>query len=41
MQPAGHHLAELNVGRLLAAPDDPRVAGFMAALDHLKSIQNL
>ena len=27
------HLAELNVGRLLAPTDDPRVAEFMAALD--------
>ena len=26
------HLAELNVGRLLAPTDDPRVAEFMAAL---------
>ena len=29
----GHHLAELNVGRLLAPTDDPLVAEFMAALD--------
>ena len=29
--PAGHHLAELNVGRLLAPVDDPRVAEFMSA----------
>ena len=27
------HLAELNVGRLQAPTDDPRVAGFAAALD--------
>jgi hypothetical protein len=33
MQPDGHHLAELNIGRLLAPTDDPRVAEFMAALD--------
>lgn len=33
MQPAGHQLAELNVGRLLAPTDDPRVADFMGALD--------
>lgn len=33
MQPEGHHLAQLNVGHLVAATDDPRVADFMAALD--------
>ena len=33
MDPNSHHLAELNVGRLLAPTDDPRVAEFMAALD--------
>ena len=38
MQPAGHHLAELNVGRLLAAPGDPRVAEFMAALDRVNAL---
>jgi len=38
MQPADHHLAELNVGRLLAAPDDPRVADFMAALDRVNGL---
>ena len=31
--PAGCHLAELNVGRLLAPTDDPRVAEFMAQID--------
>lgn len=30
---AERHLAELNVGRLLAPTDDPRVAEFMQALD--------
>ena len=34
----GMHLAELNVGRLLAATDDPRVAEFMAALDRVNGI---
>jgi len=29
----GHHLAELNVGRLVAPADDPRVAEFVEALD--------
>lgn len=33
MMPQGHHLAELNVGRLVAPPGDPRVAEFMGALD--------
>jgi hypothetical protein len=32
------HLAELNVGRLLAPTDDPRVAEFMAALDRVNGM---
>lgn len=36
--PAGFHLAELNVGRLLAPPEDPRVAGFMNALDRVNGL---
>ncbi|QYZ71032.1 DUF3291 domain-containing protein [Neotabrizicola shimadae] len=32
------HLAELNVGRLLAPTNDPRVAEFMAALDRVNGI---
>lgn len=32
------HLAELNVGRLLAPTDDPRVGAFMAALDAVNGI---
>ena len=32
------HLAELNVGRLLAPTDDPRVAEFMSALDRINGI---
>ena len=32
------HLAELNVGRLLAPTDDPRVADFMAALDRVNGM---
>lgn len=32
------HLAELNVGRLLAPNDDPRVAEFMAALDRVNGL---
>ena len=38
MIPASHHLAELNVGRLLAPTDDPRVAEFMAALDRVNGL---
>ena len=38
MQPAGAHLAELNVGRLIAATDDPRVAEFMDALDQINGL---
>jgi hypothetical protein len=33
-----HHLAELNVGRLLAPVDDPRVADFMANLDRINGL---
>lgn len=36
--PAGCHLAELNVGRLLAPTDDPRVAEFMNALDRVNAL---
>lgn len=32
------HLAELNIGRLLAEPGDPRVAEFMAALDRVNGL---
>lgn len=32
------HLAELNVGRLLAPTDDPRVADFMGALDQVNGL---
>jgi len=38
IQTPGMHLAELNVGRLLAPTDDPRVAGFMAALDRVNGM---
>ena len=34
----GHHLAELNVGRLLATRDDPRVAEFMENLDRINGL---
>lgn len=32
------HLAELNIGRLLAPTDDPRVAEFMANLDRVNGL---
>ena len=38
MQPVGYHLAELNVGRLLAPTDDPRVADFRANLDRINGM---
>ncbi|MGH1329964.1 MAG: DUF3291 domain-containing protein [Paracoccaceae bacterium] len=38
MHPAGHHIAELNVARLLAPTDDPRVAEFMGALDRINGM---
>ena len=38
IQPTGHHLAELNVGRLVAPVDDPRVAEFMANLDRINGL---
>jgi hypothetical protein len=38
MQPGTHHLAELNIGRLLAPTDDPRVADFMANLDRINGL---
>jgi hypothetical protein len=38
MQPLGTHLAELNIGRLIAPTDDPRVAEFMNALDSVNGL---
>ena len=38
IQAPGMHLAELNVGRLSAPTDDPRVAEFMAALDRVNGL---
>lgn len=34
----GQHLAELNIGRLLAPTDDPRVAEFMDNLDRVNGL---
>lgn len=33
-----HHLAQLNVGRLLAPPGDPRVAEFIDNLDRVNAV---
>ncbi|MFK7752007.1 MAG: DUF3291 domain-containing protein [Sedimentitalea sp.] len=38
MEKNGFHLAELNVGRLLGAVDDPRVADFMTNLDRINGL---
>lgn len=38
MKRPGHHLAQLNVGLLLANTDDPRVAEFMANLDRVNGL---
>ena len=32
------HLAELNIGRLVAPTDDPKVAEFMGALDRINGL---
>jgi hypothetical protein len=32
------HIAQLNVGRTLAAPDSPQLAAFMAALDEINAL---
>lgn len=37
-QAATRHLAELNIGRLLAPTSDPRVAEFMNALDRINGL---
>ena len=38
MDTENHHLAELNVGRLLAPTDDPRVAEFVSNLDRINGM---
>jgi hypothetical protein len=38
MQPTGTHIAEFNIGRLIAPTDDPRVADFMGALDMVNNL---
>jgi len=34
------HLAQINVGRLVGTPDDPRVVPFMAALDRINALSH-
>lgn len=38
MSDPAYHLAELNIGRLLAPTDDPRVADFMNNLDRINGL---
>ena len=38
IQPAGHHLAEFNVGTLRHDWDDPRTADFVAGLDRVNAL---
>ena len=38
MQPAGTHLAQLNVGHIRFPTDDPRLAEFMGALDSVNAL---
>ena len=38
MQPSGHYLAELNIGRLRSPTNDPRVAEFMNAMDRVNGM---
>src|SRR6185436_18738283 len=35
---AKYHIAQINVGRLIAPVDDPLVAGFMARLDDVNAL---
>ena len=35
---ATHHLAQLNIGRIRYPDDDPRMSGFMDALDEINAI---
>ena len=38
-QPAGTHLAQLNVGHIRYATDDPRMAEFMGQLDAVNALR--
>ena len=33
-----YHLAQLNIGKMVASPDDPKVQGFMDRLDEINAI---
>jgi hypothetical protein len=33
-----HHLAQINIGRLIAPLDDPRIAGFVTQLDPINAL---
>src|SRR5271168_1096231 len=33
-----HHLAQINIGRLIAPIDDPKIAGFVAQLDSINAL---
>jgi hypothetical protein len=35
---AGYHLAQINIGRLVAPLDDPRIASFLAQLDPVNAL---
>jgi Domain of unknown function (DUF3291) len=35
---ASHHLAQINIGRLVAPIDDPRIADFVAQLDPINAL---
>lgn len=35
---ADYHLAQINIGRLLAPIDDPKIAGFVAQLDEINAL---
>src|SRR5580765_6154402 len=35
---SGYHVAQVNIGRILAPVDDPQMAGFMSRLDELNAL---
>jgi hypothetical protein len=37
-QPMDWHLAQINIGRLVAPVDDPRIAGFISQLDAINAL---
>lgn len=38
MAPTNFHLAQINIGRLIAPLDDPRIAGFVSQLDPVNTL---